>query len=281
LSWKLGGYIDDHSGSTERIRRLGFLELAPGRLNIASELSRPATADTWLLNRLINEIVDFYNVRPHSLHLSFQLRKNQIGKQKVLPLGFVKCLLVLGGGLSQKNTGKLWISRMSYDEIKRYQEGEELVFARTSKRGWYLGEDEIADKTPAAATSYIQQYKFIRLEKRANYEPLILCLKGLQLTYNPADYITAEQLKADEKLRSDYEELKNWAAEPDEISDQIINEFIDTVQRGLMNEAHHRAAHNLHYIDWAISAVDVQLQMFNKRVRQSQNPPEANTLSVP
>jgi gamma-glutamylcyclotransferase (GGCT)/AIG2-like uncharacterized protein YtfP len=269
LSWKLGGYIDDHTGSTDRSRRLGFLELAPGRLNIAGELSRPATADTWLLNRLINEIVDFYDVRPHSLHLSFQLRKNQIGKQKVLPLDFVKCLLVLGGGLSQKDTGRLWISRMGHDEIKRYQQGEELVFARTSKRGWYLGEDEIADKPPIQATSYVQQYKFIRLEKRANYEPLILCLKGLQMSFNPADYITAEQLKADNKLQRDYEELKKWAAEPTEIDSKSINEFLHIVQQGLMHEAHHRPAHNLHYIDWALSAVDIQLQMFNKQVKQS------------
>jgi len=276
LCWKLGGYIDDHKGSTDRSRRLGFLELAPGRLNIAGELSRPATADPWLLNRLINEIVAFYNVRPHSLHLSFQLRKNQIGRQEVLPLGFVKCLLVLGGGLSQNDTGRLWVSRMGYDEIKRYERGEELVFARTSKRGWYLGEDEIADRSPVQATSYVQQYKFIRLEKRANYEPLILCLKGLQLAYNPADYITAEQLKTDKKLRRDYKELQKWATEPTEISPQTINRFLRTVQQGLVNEAHRRAAHKLHYIDWALSAIDVQLRMFNKQIRKSQNSPIAD-----
>ncbi|MHC4326260.1 MAG: gamma-glutamylcyclotransferase family protein, partial [Planctomycetota bacterium] len=60
LSWKLGGYIDDHTGSTNQARRRGFLELAPGRLNIAGELSRPATADPWLLNQLINETTNFY-----------------------------------------------------------------------------------------------------------------------------------------------------------------------------------------------------------------------------
>jgi len=253
LSWKLGGYIDDHSGSTEQARRLGFLELAPGRLNIAGELSRPATADPWLLNQLIHEIVAFYNVRPHSLHLSFQLRKNQIGCQKVLPLGFVKCLLVLGGGPEHRRTGRLWVSRMGYDEIvardslldkhntqyaipntKNYR--EELVFARTDKRKWYMGEDEIADKTPPQATAYVQQYKFIRLEDRANYEPLILCLKGLQLAYNPADYLTAEQLTASRRLQQAYEDLKRWADEPTEISPRTIKVFLDTVQKGLMNE---------------------------------------------
>ena len=268
LSWKLGGYIDDHSGSTDQARRRGFLELAPGRLNIAGELSRPATGDPWLLNQLINGIVNFYDVRPHSLHLSLQLRKNQIGNQKILPLGFVKCLLVLGGGTERKGTGRLWISRMGYDEIKQYEYGEELVFARTSKRRWYLGGDDIANKPPAQATTHVQQYKFIRLEKRANYEPLIMCLKGLQLSYNPADYLTADQLKNNPRLQQQYEELKKWAAEPTEISHQIIGRFVRAVQEGLMKEGHHRPAHKLHYIDWVLSAIDVQLRMFNKQLRQ-------------
>ncbi|MHC4623770.1 MAG: gamma-glutamylcyclotransferase family protein [Planctomycetota bacterium] len=269
LSWKLGGYIDDHTGTTDVGRRSGFLELAPGRLNIAGELSRPATADPWLLNQLIHEIVSFYNVRPHSLHLSFQLRRHHIDQQKVLPLGFVKCLLVLGGGPEFKHTGRLWVSRMGYDEIKQHRFGEELVFARTSKRRWYLGGDGIGEKTPAQATTYVQQYKFIRLEKRANYEPLILCLKGLQLAYNPADYLTAEQLKNSKKLRNQYEELKKWAAEPTQISPKTISSFIETVKDGLMNEMHRQPAHKLHYIDWALSAIDVQLRMFNKQLKKS------------
>jgi len=268
LSWKLGGYIDDHSGSTDQARRRGFLELAPGRLNIAGELSRPATADPWLLNQLINEIVNFYNVHPHSLHLSLQLRKSQRGNQKILPLGFVKCLLALGGGPERKGTGRLWISRMGRDEIKQYEYGEELVFARTSKRRWYLGGDDIANKLPAQATTHVQQYKFIRLEKRANYEPLIMCLKGLQLSYNPADYLTAEQLKNNPKLQRQYEELKKWSVEPTEISHQLISRFVRTVQDGLMKEGHHRPAHTLHYIDWVLSAIDVQLRMFNKQLRE-------------
>ena len=269
LSWKIGGYIDDHSGSTDQGRRLGFLELAPGRLNIAGELSRPATANPWLLNQLIHEIVAFYPVLPHSLHISFQLRKNQIGKQEVLPLGFVKCLLVLGGGLQRKDTGRLWVSRMGHDEITQHSYGEELVFARTSKRRWYFGGGDIVDKPPSQASTYIQQYKFIRLDKRANYEPLILCLKGLQLAYNPADYLSAEQLKSSKKLRREYEELKKWAFEPTQISPQVISRFIATVHKGLMNERHHRPAHKLHYIDWAISAIDVQLRMFNEQIRKS------------
>ena len=269
LSWKIGGYIDDHTGSTDQPRRCGFLELAPGRLNIAGELSRPATADPWLLSQMINELANFYDVRPHSLHLSFQLRRNQIGSQKVLPLDFVKCLLAMGGGPKLQKNGKLWISRIGYNEISQSVDGDELVFARTSKRKWYLGRDEIADKPPAQATTSVQQYKFIRLEKRANYEPLILCLKGLQLAYNPGDYLTSEQLKRSKRLREQCEALKQWALEPTEINPKSISNFLKTVQNGLMDEGHHEPVHTLHYIDWVLGAIDIQLRMFNKQVKES------------
>jgi gamma-glutamylcyclotransferase (GGCT)/AIG2-like uncharacterized protein YtfP len=269
LAWKLGGYIDDNSGSDDRSRRQGFLELAPGRLNVALELSRPATACPWLLSQLINETTEFYNVRPHSLHLSFQLRRIQIGRQKVLPLGFVKCLLVLGGGTEVNRTGHLWISRIMGDEITRQDYGEELVFARTSERRWFVGADGVGDKTPLSATTHVQQYKFIRLEQRANYEPLIMCLKGLQLAYNPGDYLTAEQLKKSAKLRREYEELKAWSANPTEISPKTISGFLQTVREGLQNEAHHRPAHGPHYIEWALAAIDMRLRTFNEQLTKA------------
>jgi hypothetical protein len=193
------------------------------------------------------------------------MRRRQIGKQKILPLGFVKCLLALGGGTEVNKTGQLWISRMGHDEITS---GEELVFARTSQRQWFVGADSEGggDKTPSSATTYTQQYKFIRLEQRANYEPLIMCLKGLQLAYNPADYLTAEQLKKSAKLRREYEELKTWAANPAEISPKIIKDFLHTVREGLMNEAHHSPSHRQHYIEWAIGAIDMRLRTFNEQI---------------
>ena len=268
LCWKLGGYIDDHTGSGTRARSSGFLELAPGRLNIAGELSRPATADPWLLNQLIQELVVFFRVRPHSLHLSFQLLKSQIGEQKTLPLGFVKCLLALGGG-SQRKPGGLWVSRMHHDEITQYSVGEELVFARGSRRNWYLGGDDIANKAPAQATTFTEQYKFIRLEERANYEPLIMCLKGLQIAYNPGDYLSAEQLRTSPHLRRQYQLLKQWAREPTPISPQTMGRFMNTVQTGLMNERHHKPAHPLHYIEWALGAIATQLEMFNQQLKKS------------
>ena len=266
LCWKLGGYIDDHSGYTDRPRRQGFFEIAPGRLSIAGELSRPSTSDPWLLSQLIHEIVSFYQIRPHSLHLSFQLRKNQIGRQKILPLGFVKCLLALGGGLEPGGPHGLWLSRMGRGEIMQKTYGEEFVFARTSRRNWYLGGDEIADRPPAQAMTQIQQYKFIRLDGQAPYEPLILCLKGLQLAYNPGDYLSADQMQQNPRLLLHYRELKEWANRPTPIGERTIRRLLEVVRRGLMIERHYQPVHSLHYIEWVVNAIDTQLQAFNQQV---------------
>ncbi|MBN1818053.1 MAG: gamma-glutamylcyclotransferase [Sedimentisphaerales bacterium] len=267
LTWKLGGYIDDHSGEATPKRR-GFLELAPGRLNIAGELSKPATGDPWILNQLIREITDFYPIEPHSLHLSFQLRKHQRANPRILPPAFVKCLLALGGGTQEHTHGHLWVSRMAHSEIQQNTCGEELVFARRSVRHSSLASDEVAIPRPGFAITHIQQYKFVRLERRANYEPLIMALKGLQIAFNPGDYLTAAQLARSRRLRKQYEQIKEWADNPEPLSRRTRGRFLDAIKKGLMNEGHHRPAHKLHYIDWALGAIDIQLRLFNKEIER-------------
>ncbi len=269
LSWKMGGYIDDHTGSDWVGRRRGFLELAPGRLNIQGELSKPATPDPWIINQLIMEITEFYPIKPHSLHITFQMRKGQHRKQKIMPLGFIKCLLALGGGSQETSKGDLWISRMGHDEIKQYAAGEEFVFARSSKRKVYLGGEDLDDQSHKFNTAYTMQYKFIRLEPRANYEPLIMALKGLQIAYNPADYLTAGQLNRDKKLQYHYKMLKKWSENPTPISRQTRSRFLKTINEGLREEGHRRPVHKLHYIDWALSSIDVQLRMFNRKLEEA------------
>ena len=157
---------------------------------------------------------------------------------------------------------------MAHDEIKQKTTGVELAFARTSKRKSRMSPDDIAAKVPAYSTTYVQQYKFIRLESRANYEPLIMALKGLQISCNPANYLTTNQLNASKKLRNQYEQLKLWSFEPTEISRSAKGRFLDAIRQGLMNEAHQRPAHRLHYIDWALGAIDLQLRLFNKQAQK-------------
>jgi hypothetical protein len=192
----------------------------------------------------------------------------------VLPLSFVKCLFVLGGGTETTRSGKLWISRLFNDEIERSKYGEELIFARTSKRKPHLSGDLYENKDTKKPV-FIHQYKFIRLEKRANYEPLIMALKGLQIAMNPADYLTTDQLAASRRLRNEYEELKEWAANPTPIARTTKGRFLDAIYDGLMHEAHNKPYHKRHYIDWALGAVDLQIRLFNQRIKKGepQRPP--------
>jgi hypothetical protein len=122
---------------------------------------------------------------------------------------------------------------------------------------------------------FIHQYKFIRLEKRANYEPLIMALKGLQIAMNPADYLTADQLEASRRLRNEYEELKQWAANPIPIARTTKRRFLNNIYDGLMHEARQKPYHKLHYIDWAMGAIDLQIRLFNQRIEKGepQRPP--------
>ena len=270
LTWRLGGYVDDHSGDPGPGKR-GFFELAPGRLNTLGEISKPATSDPWVLNQLIYEITRFYPVTPHSLHLSFQLRRSQIGKQNTLPMSLVKCLFVLGGGAQVTKSGRLAVSRMIQKEIQRSDCGEELMFARTSKRRYKMTPDT-APSQGAKYPIYINQYKFVRLESRANYEPLIMALKGLQLSLNPGDYLTAEQLDSSRRLRNEYHDLREWAANPEPISRRTKGRFLDAIYDGLMHEAHQRPYHKLHYIEWALGAIDLQIRMFNKKLMENAEP---------
>jgi hypothetical protein len=41
---------------------------------------------------------------------------------------------------------------------------------------------------------------------------------------------------------------------------------LKTIREGLMNEAHHKPSHKLHYIDWALGAIDMRLRMFNEQL---------------
>ena len=267
LMWKVGGYVDDHSGSHGTAKR-GFLELAPGRLNLVGELSKPVTGDPWILSQLIREMTLFYPINPHSLHLTFQLRRKQIGKQSVLPLSLVKCLFVLGGGTEISQSGKLWVSRLDHAEIERNEYGEELIFARSGKRRSRMASDTLIDPQASKSPLHTHQYKFIRLERRANYEPLIMALKGIQLSINPGDYLTAEQLAASRRLRNEYEELKVWALNPTPITRRTKGRFLDVIYDGLMHEAHNRPCHKAHYIDWALGAIDLQIRLFNKEIEE-------------
>ncbi len=169
---------------------------------------------------------------------------------------------------TERAKGKLWVSRVAQEEIQQDIYGQELVFARRSKRSFHMVGEHTEDRLGNHSISHVQQYKFIRLERRANYEPLIMALKGLQIAVNPGDYMTAAQLSSSKALRNQYQRLKEWSSNPTQISRRTRGRFLDTVKIGLMDEANHKPAHKLHYIDWALGAIDIQLRLFNKEIER-------------
>ena len=87
--------------------------------------------------------------------------------------------------------------------------------------------------------------------------------------------MTTEQLATSRRLRNEYEELKQWALNPTPITRRTKGRFLDAIYDGLMHEANNRPYHKLHYIDWALGAIDLQIRLYNQRIEKGepQRPP--------
>ena len=266
LTWKLGGHLDDHQAHDTKGCLRGFLEFSPGALSIGSKLSVPATKNPWLLGQLIRQMVRFYPVKPHSLHLSIQLFRRHIERKGVLPLDFAKCLLVLGGDPRPGPDSKLVISRMAHEEIGSPRHKDGLVFARLSRRR-AIAEDQDEEPTLLRPDrpNAVQQFKFMRLSDQINYEALILALKGLQLALDLGDYITSEQLKTHPQLAGELDELFAWSSQAEPIKPKVVGKFCATIFEGLSKERHGKLAHSNTYVQWALDRISNQIAEFNKR----------------
>ncbi|NIA07036.1 MAG: hypothetical protein GWP14_05280 [Actinobacteria bacterium] len=267
LTWKLGGHLDDHQAHDTKDCLRGFLEFSPGASSIESKLSVPATKNPWLLGQLIRQMVRFYPVKPHSLHLSIQLLRRHIERKGILPLDFAKCLLVLGGDPRPGPDSKLVISRLVNNEIGSPRHKDGLVFARLSRRR-ATAEDQDEEPTLLRPDrpNAVQQFKFMRLSDKINYETLILALKGLQLALDPGDYITPEQLKTHPQLAGELDELFAWSAQPEPIKPKVVGNFCATIFEGLSKERHGKLAHSNTYVQWALDRIASQIAEFNKKL---------------
>ena len=263
LTWKLGGHMDDHQGHTSERCERGFLEFSPGAFSIEPKLSMPATNDTWLLGQLIHQMVRFYPVRPHSLHVSIQLLRHHEEPKGILPLDFAKCLLVLGGDPQADEKYGVVISRMLREEIGSPTHKDGLIFSRTSRRRVTAEDENEPTLLRANPPSVIQQFKFMRLGGRMNYETLILALKGLQLALDLGDYVTPEQLKANPQLVEELKELGEWSLRPSPIHHLTVGRFCATIYEGLSQERHGRMAHKNTYVQWGLDHISNQIAEFN------------------
>lgn len=262
LTWKLGGHIDDHHDKASLKPRRGFFEIALGNLSIGQNLSKPITNDPWVLNQIIHESRKFYDIRPHSMHISLQVGgAHKPKKDSLLPLEVMKCLFAIGGDASIDSQGKLRIGRLVSREIIGKDPKPHMLFSEVRKR--YSKEDPSEGVGRHSGGKYVQQYRFLRLSPNINYEPIIMALKGVQLALAPGSFLTSAQFEASEPHRQAYHALMEWGQNPTPISATSVNEFLSYVREGLAIERKRKIAHNSAYVAWSLNQLRKSLKAFN------------------
>ncbi|MCK4601488.1 MAG: gamma-glutamylcyclotransferase [Phycisphaerae bacterium] len=269
LTWKLGGHIDDHYEKASRRPRRGFFEVALGNLSVEANISKPITDDPWLLNQFVHEARRFYEITPHSVHISLQLRsQHKPSKERLLSLEVMKCLFAVAGDPTAGGDGRLQIRRLVTDEIIRANPNLHMLFSEISRRRSSDADDShlvVADRLLSGR--YIQQFKFLRLSPEINYEPIIMCLKGLQMSLRPGSFMTVQQYVQNPRHRQLFEELIEWGRDIQPIPKSESEVFLGYAYDGLMSERRGRPAHSEAYIAWSLNQVRTMLEDFNALVR--------------
>lgn len=267
LTWKLGGHIDDHHEKASTRPRRGFFETALGSLSLEPNLSMPITVDPWQLNQFIHQTMRFYDIVPHSVHISLQLRsQHKPHSSRLLPLYAIKCLLAIAGDPGPDASGQIKIRRISAEEIVRVEPAPNLLFCEISKRhSADLGED-LASRGPNATGRYVQQYKFLRLSPQINYEALAVALKGLQMSLRPGSFLTPTQYRASRQHREMFHAIMDWSAKPTPISQPEVYAFLGHIYDGLASEHQGRPVYTEAYMTWVMDRLREPLAAFNASV---------------
>lgn len=264
LTWKLGGHIDDHHQKVSDTPRRGFFETALGSISLQPNLSKPITESPWVLNQLIQEVMRFYRIAPHSLHISFQLRsQHRPGQRNLLPLYAMKCLFALAGDAGVGPDGKMVVRRLTNDEILRIEPSPNMLFCEISKRH---SSDSSEDIAAGGSGRYVQQFKFLRLSPTLDYEMIAMGLKGLQLSLRPGGFLTPGQYKSSAKHRELFHSLVDWGCCPGTISEPEIMAFLGHIYDGLSSEYRGKPAHGKEHIAAVLDQMKQSLMQFNDLV---------------
>ena len=265
--WKLGGHIDHHRfQDIQRAgRHRGFFEYALGRVCCLEEnLSKPVTNDPWILSQLICHGVKFAGIAPYSLHLTLQL--DNFDLEKPGNPEYHICLLMLGGDLGLNEEGKLVEKRITNGEIIDSYGGlhfscENAHIAPHFSVGKLSLSDDSGEITKEEGTK-VTEYKFARLRKDKNFEPLIMALKGFQIAYAPRPLISRIRFIDQGKL-PEVKALMNWANSPYPLTKSVLTEFLSLVEQGLMNEKEGKPAHKTSYINDCLTGIENSLNKTN------------------
>ena len=268
LTWKLGGHVDDHRKKSLAEPRRGFFEVALGSLSIEANISKPVTSDPWLLNQFIHQARQFYDIKPHSVHISMQLRsRHKPVRDKLLPLSIMKCLFAIAGDPQVDADGSVKVKRLVTNEIITSDPTPGMMFTDISRRHSVATAETDVFGTDRARGRFIQQFKFLRLAPEINYEPIVMALKGVQLRLKPGSFLTSANYESNPRHREMFERLLAWGSRPDAISRPDRDEFLQTVCEGLSGERRGRPAHKEAYIAWALHELRKMLENFNSLLK--------------
>jgi len=254
-SWKLGGYVDDHTMSPVREKTGGgFLEYSLGKTDIFQYDSQPVTDDPHTLARLIQELVLFTPVRPHSLHLAFQDLGDDAFRERNDPEQ-LKCLLLLGGDLEWNGDNELVESRIHRRETADPWGGIHVI---RENYHHLIGTGE--EKKPLR----VMEYPFPRLREGLPYEPLSVGLKGFHLGYRPRPLSSVATVRYLDASREEVEALCRWADRVTPLSPETIARFLGHVESGLLLERKKGRGHSLRYIEKMLFEIEKTLRLRNE-----------------
>jgi gamma-glutamylcyclotransferase (GGCT)/AIG2-like uncharacterized protein YtfP len=255
-TWRLGGHVDSHHQITiGQHRHRGFLEYALGRFQIIGDLSLPLFDCPWAMSLLINEAVRFLDVRPHSLHLSFELGGH--GRHitdRPHAEEDLACLLMLGGDLRRDGADKLREWRVYNNELDTNAH-HSLNFS--DRKFHFSREDQ-----PEAEAADVMEYKYLRLHAaETDYTSLIVALKGYQF-HTDARPISIRPLGQPELPEQAF--LRRWAATPQAVDPQAIDRFVGKVEQGLLEE--HHATSLAPFCQQTLARIHQRLAELNRQV---------------
>ena len=250
--WKLGGHVDNHRVVTPyRGRVRGFLEFAVGRYKILGDLSKPATADPFILSDSATAAVTFAEIKPHSLHLSMQLEEGRTPGKPPPPEHLI-CLLILGGDLNLDQEGVLREKRLHNREI--YNEFTGLDFSRYNEHR--VRHD---DANPAR----VIEYEFPRLFYEHSYVDLVMALKGFQSATNPPPLDLSPDSPHLSYNREVERELLAWAEAPHSLPRRDIEYFLAVVDEGLAYETRNLGGHPAAFCREWVDKIERKLKSYN------------------
>jgi hypothetical protein len=196
---------------------------------------------------------------------------------RLIPLAVLKCLFAVAGELKQGADGRFRVTRLSTNEIIGCDTGgSHILFSEIRKRYSRSQADLYPATTGLREGVYVQQFRFLRLHSQINYEPIIMALKGIQISMLPGSFLTPAQYLRSGVHRERFEDLLEWGCNPSPISEDEAEVFLTNVDKGLKVEKRGKPSHSEAYIAWAISELRQMLRDFNRRLKGQPSDPSVS-----